>query len=109
MKKDIQKMLEEKGIKNAELIPSTNINMRVQINPGDNSPFPCFLSLETFDNTEYDWRTPEDWLALGVEGKKKKPVPGKALLPNGMIFILITFYCHSGLIPSSHLIYTTFR
>ena len=85
-------MLAEKGIKNSDLIPSTNINMRVQINPGDDSPFPCFLSLETFDNTEYDCRTPEDWLALGVEGKKKKPVPGKALLPNGINLILNIIY-----------------
>ena len=59
--------------------------MRVVTKPGDDSPFPCFLPLEIFDNTEYDCRTPEDWLALGGDGKNRKPVPGKALLPNGEI------------------------
>ena len=27
--------------------------------------FPSFLPLEIFDNTEFDCRTPEEWLALG--------------------------------------------
>lgn len=77
-------MLEREGIKNSELVPKTNINMRVEIKPNQNgSHFPCFLPLEVFDNTEYDCRTSDDWLALGIEGKKRKPVPGKALLPNG--------------------------
>lgn len=29
--------------------------------------FPSFLPLETFDNTEFDCRTPEEWLQLGEE------------------------------------------
>lgn len=27
--------------------------------------FPSFIPLEIFDNTEFDCRTPEEWLALG--------------------------------------------
>ncbi|KAL8212349.1 UNVERIFIED_CONTAM: Dynein heavy chain 1, axonemal, partial [Gekko kuhli] len=36
-----------------------------------------------FDDEEYDCRTPEEWLWLGVEpgSQDRKPVPGKALLP----------------------------
>ncbi|KAF7658906.1 hypothetical protein LDENG_00006200 [Lucifuga dentata] len=38
---------------------------------------------QIFDNEDYDCRTPEDWLALGIaEGSSdRKPVPAKALLP----------------------------
>ncbi|XP_065895241.1 dynein axonemal heavy chain 1-like isoform X2 [Dysidea avara] len=43
--------------------------------------FPTFLPLEVFDNTEFDCRTPEEWLALGIDGDRHKPVPGMALLP----------------------------
>merc|ERR1712226_1327502 len=67
-------------------MPKQNISMRVKIDPNSKeSPFPHFLPIEIFDNTEYDCRTPEDWIAMGMEGKKRKPVPGKALLPNGVI------------------------
>lgn len=31
--------------------------------------FPSFLPLEVFDNTEFDCRTPEDWMALGMHLK----------------------------------------
>ncbi|XP_077969677.1 dynein axonemal heavy chain 1-like isoform X2 [Styela clava] len=48
----------------------------------DPAPFPPFLPLHIFDNTEYDPRTPEEWLSLGYETPTvRKPVPGKALLP----------------------------
>ena len=44
--------------------------------------FPSFLPLEVFDNTEFDCRTPEEWLSLGLDGDGiHRPVPGKALLP----------------------------
>ena len=33
--------------------------------------FPLFLPLEVFDNTEYDCRTPEEWVDLG-EGKRER-------------------------------------
>ena len=66
-------------------MPKPGIDMRVTMDPNcQDSPFPCFLPLEIFDNTEYDCRTPDDWVQLGVESNKQKPVPGKALLPNGL-------------------------
>lgn len=36
-----------------------------------------------FDDEEYDIRTPEEWIWLGLEpgSENRKPVPGKALLP----------------------------
>ena len=48
--------------------------------------FPPFLPLEIFDDSEYDQRLPEEWIALGYEeegGKEtRKLVPAKALLPS---------------------------
>lgn len=86
-------MLLKHDIENNLLVPSSNVNMRVQIDPySTESPFPCFLPLEIFDNTEYDCRTPSDWLKLGVEGKKRKPVPGKALLPSGNNYLFCIIY-----------------
>ncbi|XP_066927305.1 dynein axonemal heavy chain 1-like isoform X2 [Clytia hemisphaerica] len=90
LKQNLEDLLAKEGIKNTQLIPKTSINMRVVVKPGDGSPFPCFLPLEIFDNTEYDCRTPEDWLALG--GKSKKPVPGKALLPSGIVQNGVRFF-----------------
>uniref|UniRef100_A0A8C6YUI0 Dynein axonemal heavy chain 1 n=1 Tax=Nothoprocta perdicaria TaxID=30464 RepID=A0A8C6YUI0_NOTPE len=45
--------------------------------------FPVYLPLKIFDNEEYDCRTPEEWILLGLEpgSHERKPVPGKALLP----------------------------
>ena len=66
--------------------------MTVTIDPNStDSPFPCFLPLEVFDNTEYDCRTPEDWLALGADIGKRKPVPGKAFLPTGEFFPVVDY------------------
>ena len=67
-------------------MPSSEIKMKIA--PGakhldaDCDPF---LPLEVFDNTEYDSRTPREWLALGKEPDGQKPVPGKALLPSGIV------------------------
>lgn len=77
-------LLENHGIDSSLLIPRPGVQVTITIDPNStDSPFPCFLPLEVFDNTEYDCRTPEDWLALGVDRSKRKPVPGKALLPTG--------------------------
>uniref|UniRef100_H2YFW8 Uncharacterized protein n=1 Tax=Ciona savignyi TaxID=51511 RepID=H2YFW8_CIOSA len=55
---------------------------KVQLNKSpDPAPFPAFLPLEIFDNTEFDCRTWEEWLGLGVEGNVRRPVPAKSLLP----------------------------
>ena len=49
----------------------------------DPAPFPPFLPLEIFDNTEFDCRTPQEWLGLGIEpgSDVRMPIPAKALLP----------------------------
>ena len=67
-------------------MPSSEIKLKV-VQGAKHMDADCnpFLPLEVFDNTEYDSRTPEDWLALGKEKDGQKPVPGKALLANGIV------------------------
>lgn len=38
---------------------------------------------QVFDNEEFDCRTPNEWINMGLEpgSQNRKPVPGKALLP----------------------------
>ena len=64
------------------------------LNGSDAAPFPSFLPLQIFDDTEYDCRTPQEWLQLGVVDNEQKPVPGKALLPTGWFCV---FMCVVGL------------
>ena len=66
--------------------------MRVQIDPNvRGSPFPHFLPLELFDNTEYDCRVVDEWLKLGVvQGeKKRKPVPGMCPLASVCLAVCV--------------------
>nr|WAW84827.1 axonemal dynein heavy chain 1 [Halisarca dujardinii] len=45
--------------------------------------FQPFLPLEIFDDTDCDCRTPEEWIALGLEeGGERKFVPAQAFLPS---------------------------
>ena len=41
--------------------------------------FESYLPLEAFDNSDFDERTPEEWLKLGYDGKAFKYVPGLSL------------------------------
>lgn len=50
-------------------------------NSEDSAPFPPFLPLDIFDNSEFDCRTPEEWINMGIENGVRKPTPGVALLP----------------------------
>ncbi|KAM9533492.1 LOW QUALITY PROTEIN: dynein axonemal heavy chain 1 [Guaruba guarouba] len=81
---DIAQLLASKGIDSNQLM--------ARHHDPDNTPtikdkkdplFPIFLSLKIFDDEEYDCRTPEEWISLGLEpgSHDRKPVPGKALLP----------------------------
>ncbi|NWS42357.1 DYH1 protein, partial [Probosciger aterrimus] len=81
---DIAQLLASKGIDSNQLMPRHH--------DPDNMPtiedkkdllFPIYLPLKIFDNEEYDCRTPEEWISLGLEpgSHDRKPVPGKALLP----------------------------
>ncbi|KAM4740185.1 dynein axonemal heavy chain 1 [Anableps anableps] len=78
---DLKKLLAEKGIKSKSLIPGHLLG----VDPISYKVVSPFLPLEIFDNEDYECRTPEDWLALGkTEGSpNRKPIPAKALLPDG--------------------------
>lgn len=83
---DITKLIEDAGISINLLMPSSDIKLKVT--PGakyldaDCDPF---LPLEAFDDMEYDCRTPNEWLQLGREADGQRPVPGRALLANGLV------------------------
>ena len=53
----------------SELMPVTEQTSRAQLGWGAGSQttptFPSFLPLEVFDDTEYDCRTPQEWLEMG--------------------------------------------
>jgi len=84
-KQRLAHLLHLEGIDSSKLMPKhMPKDHKVQLNKSpDPAPFPAFLPLEIFDNNEYDCRTPQEWLDLGVEtgSDQRKPVPGKALLP----------------------------
>ncbi|XP_074644244.1 dynein axonemal heavy chain 1-like [Tubulanus polymorphus] len=84
-KLELLTLLDEQGIDTDMLMPKAqvngNANVKLNIDPDDPAPFPPYLPLEIFDSFEFDCRTPDDWLLLGQENGKRKPVPGKALLP----------------------------
>ncbi|KAF4107339.1 dynein axonemal heavy chain 1 isoform X1 [Onychostoma macrolepis] len=72
-KLDINNLLAERGIDSNQLM------LKNETSP----PVSNYLSLEIFNNEDFDCRTPEEWLALGYEqgSVDRKPVPAKALLP----------------------------
>ncbi|CAI7935221.1 Hypothetical predicted protein [Podarcis lilfordi] len=81
---DITQLLEMAGIDSNELMPRHQDPDNMPTIEQKNDPlFPVYLPLQIFDNEEYDCRTPEEWLLLGVEpeSEDRKPIPGKALLP----------------------------
>lgn len=85
-KQDLNQLLEDLGVNTSDLMPSGDYNMKVNLtgaNGSDAAPFPSFLPLDIFDDTEYDCRTPHEWLQLGMVDGEQRPVPGKALLPTG--------------------------
>ncbi|NXW05287.1 DYH1 protein, partial [Fregetta grallaria] len=81
---DIAQLLASKGIDSNQLMPRHHDpdNMPT-IEKKKDTVFPIYLPLKIFDNEEYDCRTPEEWISLGLEpgSHDRKPVPGKALLP----------------------------
>ncbi|NXM70065.1 DYH1 protein, partial [Serilophus lunatus] len=81
---DIAELLASKGIDSNELMPRHyDPDNMPTIEETKDSVFPIYLPLKVFDNDEYDCRTPEEWISLGLEpgSLNRKPVPGKALLP----------------------------
>ncbi|NXE88109.1 DYH1 protein, partial [Menura novaehollandiae] len=81
---DIAELLASKGIDSNQLMPRhLDPDNMPAIEETKDSVFPIYLPLKVFDNDEYDCRTPEEWISLGLEpgSLDRKPVPGKALLP----------------------------
>ena len=83
---NLEELLEALNIQTKRLMPKIDPDSKlVQLNchPDDPAPFPTYLPLEIFDNTEFDCRLPEEWLGMGwvVAEHVRKPVPGLALLP----------------------------
>ncbi|CAG5057881.1 unnamed protein product [Parnassius apollo] len=77
---NIKKMLRELEIQPFWLVPPSEYPITDQVRYGLYSPYPK-LDLETFDNTDFDCRTPEEWLSLGnIEGEQY-PCPGLAFIP----------------------------
>ncbi|XP_072203968.1 dynein axonemal heavy chain 1 [Excalfactoria chinensis] len=78
---DITQLLASEGIDSNQLTPRHQDPGSVPAVVG--KEYPIYLPLKIFDNEEYDCRTPEEWISLGLEpgSHDRKPVPGKALLP----------------------------
>ncbi|NXO80241.1 DYH1 protein, partial [Sitta europaea] len=81
---DIAELLASKGIDSNQLMPRHyDPDNMPPIEETKDTVFPIYLPLKVFDNDEFDCRTPEEWILLGLEpgSSDRKPVPGKALLP----------------------------
>ncbi|XP_023791251.1 dynein heavy chain 1, axonemal [Cyanistes caeruleus] len=81
---DIAELLASKGIDSNQLMPRHYDPDNIPpIEEKKDTVFPIYLPLKVFDNDEFDCRTPEEWISLGLEPGSfdRKPVPGKALLP----------------------------
>eukprot|EP00741_Cyanophora_paradoxa_P002452 tig00000076_g2377.t1 len=63
----IEQLLEERGVTSE---PPT-------VNGGPS--FVSFLPLEAFDDTEFECRRPQEWMAMAMDGNVLRGVPGKAL------------------------------
>ncbi|XP_075982332.1 dynein axonemal heavy chain 1-like [Anticarsia gemmatalis] len=77
---NMKKMLRELGIQPYWLLPMEEFKITSQEHYGLYSPFPK-LSLEIFDNTDFDCRIPEEWLSLGMIEGEQHPCPGLAFIP----------------------------
>ncbi|XP_076467002.1 dynein axonemal heavy chain 1-like [Babylonia areolata] len=85
---DIAKELKDKyNLEAQQLMPKNPLSpqtVRLGEDPANPAPFLAYLPLEIFDNEEYEIRTPQEWLDLGVDEKAegvRKPVPAVALIP----------------------------
>ena len=70
--KHLEQLLRSEGVgSSSELMPVAERTSRAllgQTEDGRPFPtFPSFLPLEVFDDTEYDCRTPQEWVDMGEE------------------------------------------
>ncbi|GFS18450.1 dynein heavy chain 1, axonemal [Elysia marginata] len=80
---DLPTLLSERGVRTELIMPKQHLNLNIilMMNPADPAPFPPYLPLSIFDNTEFDCRTPREWLKLGDMTKARHPIPSLCLLP----------------------------
>ncbi|XP_071943674.1 dynein axonemal heavy chain 1-like isoform X2 [Antedon mediterranea] len=82
---DLEDILEKLNIETELLMPKQlGENFKVTLNENcgeDAAPFPAFLPLDIFTDMEFDCRTPDEWLDMGVVNGHRLPIPAKALLP----------------------------
>lgn len=67
---DIPDLLADRGLSTQDLVPGGKFGRN-----NTNGPSPAYLPLEIFDDTEYDCRTPEEWMELGEVDGQMKGVP----------------------------------
>ncbi|KAI4827733.1 hypothetical protein KUCAC02_031105 [Chaenocephalus aceratus] len=91
LKLDIEQLLAEQGIYSNLLMPTHQSSSEDHETTTDN-PVSPYLSLQVFDNEDFECRNPGDWLALGIAEKslEQKPIPAKALLPTDDEIILMS-------------------
>ncbi|KAK0056678.1 dynein heavy chain 1 axonemal-like isoform X1 [Biomphalaria pfeifferi] len=79
----LETLLEERNLKTEHLMSKQQTDGLVLLNRDDSdpAPFPPYLSLDIFDDNDFDCRTPEEWIKLGSQNDIRYPVPGLALLP----------------------------
>jgi hypothetical protein len=82
---DIAQLLHDRHLEPEKLMPSQRPDDEtIILNALDQepAPFPAFLSLNFFDNEDYEIWTPQEWLNKGIAHNVYKPIPAKALLPD---------------------------
>ncbi|CAG9128677.1 unnamed protein product [Plutella xylostella] len=77
---NIKKMLRSYGIQPFWLLPPSEYDLTDEEYYSLYSPYPK-LDLEIFDNTDFDCRTPEEWMGLGLIDGEQHPCPGLAYIP----------------------------
>ena len=78
---DIEKLLyDDYGIKTEFLMPKKFDQHRNGIN--DKGEWVPYLFLDTFDDDDFDCRTPNEWLEMGMDGNTRRPIPARAILPS---------------------------
>lgn len=82
---NLDKLLRTEGVYTSWLMPKDQADgvgaVKLNADRNNPAPFPAFLPLEIFDNAEYDIRTTDEWLEMGLVDGVRMPVPAKALLP----------------------------
>ncbi|KAG7304692.1 hypothetical protein JYU34_010038 [Plutella xylostella] len=73
-------MLRSYGIQPFWLLPPSEYDLTDEEYYSLYSPYPK-LDLEIFDNTDFDCRTPEEWMGLGLIEGEQHPCPGLAYIP----------------------------